>query len=73
VKPGDLVQIVDHGAYYSFQESKIGLLIAGFDAPSSLATPIQVLVDGEIRGFDYYELRLVNQEGTGYDNTKEDT
>ena len=72
MKPGDLVQIVDHGAYYSFQEYKIGLLIAGFDVSSSLATPIQVLVDGEIRGFDYYELRLVNQEGTGYDNAKED-
>jgi hypothetical protein len=70
VKPGDLVYIIDHGGYYSTDPPKIGLII-GFDDSPMLVNSIQVLKDGEVKGYSYYELRLVNDDGEDYDGTRE--
>jgi ABC-type tungstate transport system permease subunit len=62
MKPGDLVRISDHAGYYSYQ-SPIGMLIEIKDE-ERLANPYVVLVDGELRQFNPFELAPVQTGGT---------
>lgn len=67
MKPGDLVQIIDHGGYYSTDPPRIGLIVGR--AISGSRFP--VLVEGKISFPEIYELRpLVNPDDGGYDSTK---
>lgn len=54
MKPGDLFRISDHAGYYS-RQSPIGVLIEIKDE-EHLAKPYVVLVEGELRCFNPFEL-----------------
>lgn len=69
MKPGDLVQIIDHGGYYSCDPPRIGLIVGPIASWSTTRFP--TLVDGEILYVPLHELYLVNPDDGGYDNTKE--
>lgn len=69
MKPGDLVEIIDYGGYYSCEPPRIGIIVGPMPAWSILRFP--TLVDGEIKYLAIHELRLVNLDDAGYDNTKE--
>ena len=73
MKPGDLVQIIDHGGYYSCDPPRIGILLKIIEWPG-MHDGVQVLTDGSV---DYFALRdirpLVNPDDGGYDNMKENT
>lgn len=72
MKPGDLVQIIDYGGYYSTDPPRIGLIVGLIASWSNTRFP--TLVDGEILYIPLHELRpLVNPDDGGYDNTKETT
>lgn len=74
MKPGDIVQLISETLDWPpiHRGSRIGMIV-GFDETPLLANPILVLIDGKIMNFNPYELRLVNEEGVGYDGTKENT
>lgn len=64
MKPGDLVQIIDYGGYYSCDPPRIGLIVGR--AISGSRFP--VLVEGKISFPEIYELRpLVNPIEPDYD------
>jgi hypothetical protein len=69
VKPGDLVEIIDYGGYYSCEPPRIGMIVGSISVWSDTIFP--TLVDGEIKYLAIHELRLVNLDDAGYDNTKE--
>lgn len=69
MKSGDLVYIIDHGAYYSTDPPKIGLIVGPI--PSWSSTRFPTLVDGEIIYPAIHELRIVNDDGESYDKNKE--
>lgn len=71
MKPGDLVQIIDHGGYYYSGPPQIGIIVGPI--PPWSTTRFPTLVDGEILYVALHELRpLVNPDDGGYDdNTKE--
>ena len=72
MKPGDLVEIIDHGGYYSSGPLQVGLIVGPI--PSWSTTRFPTLVDGEILYMALHELRpLVNPDSDLYDNTKENT
>lgn len=59
MKPGDLVEIIDHGGYYSYDPPRIGLIVGPIASWSNTRFP--TLVDGEILYVPLHELRpLVN-------------
>lgn len=62
MKPGDLVYIFNFGDNGRFVHTipKIGLVV-GYDESPNLANPIQVLVNGEITGYNYHELGRVGE------------
>ena len=65
MKPGDLVQIIDHGGYYSTDPPRIGLIVGPI--PSWSTTRFPTLVDGEILYIPLHELHLVNPVEPDYD------
>ena len=72
MKPGDLVQIIDHGGYYSTDPPQIGIIVGPIASWSNTRFP--TLVDGEILYIPLHELRsFVNPDDGGYDNMKENT
>ena len=72
MKPGDLVEIIDYGGYYSCDPPRIGMIVG--PTPIWSNTQYPTLVDGEIVYPDLHVLRpLVNPDDVGYDNTKETT
>ena len=60
MKPGDLVY-VDPGWGITADDCEIGLII-GYDEEPNLANPIQVLVNGKITGYNYYELKQMSDQ-----------
>lgn len=69
MKPGDLVDIIDYGGYYSCDRPRIGIIVGPNPDWTTLRFP--TLVDGEIRYLAIHELRLVNLDDVGYNNRKE--
>ena len=68
--PGDLVEIIDHGGYYTSGPPQIGMIVGPI--PSWSTTRFPALVDGEILYVAIHELRpLVTPDDGGFDNTKE--
>ena len=65
MKPGDLVQVIDHGGYYSTDPPRIGMIVGPIASWSNTRFP--TLVDGEILYVPLHELRLVNPIEPDYD------
>ena len=66
MKPGDLVEIIDYGGYYSCDPPRIGMIVGPIVDWSNTRYP--TLVDGEIRYPSIHELRpLINPDDGGYD------
>ena len=71
MKPGDLVEIIDYGGYYSTDPPWVGVILGW---PGTNRQFVEVLADGKVQRFTLHELRpLVNPEDGGYDNMKENT
>jgi len=67
MKPGDLVQIIDYGGYYSYDPPRIGIIVEFYGG-------VRVLTHEGIGRYALRDLRpLVNPDDGRYDNTKEAT
>lgn len=75
MKPGDLVEIIDYGGYYSTDPPRIGLLIKTDEwSPITFNLCAHILVDGNVERHLIRDIRpLVNPDDGGYDDTKETT
>ena len=65
MKPGDLVEIIDYGGYYSCDPPRIGMIVGPIASWSNTRFP--TLVDGVIMYPAIHELRLVNPIEPDYD------
>ena len=73
MKPGDLVQIIDYGGYYSTDPPRIGILLKIVKWPG-MHDGAQVLTEGSVDYLAFRDIRpLVNPDDGGYDNMKENT
>jgi len=71
VKPGDLVEIIDYGGYYSTDPLRIGILLKIVARPG-MHDGAQVLTDGSVYYLALRDIRPVNSGGVWYDsNNKE--
>jgi len=67
MKPGDLVEIIDYGGYYSCDPPRIGMIVGFYGG-------VRVLPHEGIGRYALRDIRpLVNPDDGGYDSTKEST
>lgn len=59
MKPGDLVEIIDYGGYYTCDPPKIGMIVSFSDM---LKYHAHVLVDGTIEQHDFHSIRPIKDE-----------
>lgn len=67
MKPGDLVEIIDHGGYYSTDPPRIGLFLRIVGRPGGHAVA-QVLEDGNVVRYAIRDIQPVISGHDGYDN-----
>lgn len=70
MKPGDLVEIIDYGGYYSTDPPRIGLLL---DIVGSSRYPAaRVLTEETVELYGLRDLRPVNSGREGYVNNNKE-
>ena len=65
MKPGDLVEIIDYGGYYSCDPPRIGMIVGFYGG-------VRILTHEGIGRYALRDIRpLVNLDEVGFDSTKE--